>query len=377
MKGKRLLYIVNSADFFMSHRLPLALAAMKRGFDVHVAVGEGGGEALEAHNVKCYTIPLTRSGRGLATEIRCFLSVFRLLRKLKPDVVHMITIKPVVYGGIAARMLLIKGRAFAIPGLGFVFLSKGFRAKFLRALIGQLYKLALGGSGVRIIFQNPDDLQLFKKLRFLGRRAKYSLIRGSGVDLADYQAESEHEGFPVVCMAARLLKDKGVNEYFFAAQLLRQRGVTARFLLAGDIDPGNPASISEQTLEAWKVSNVLEILGYRRDISNLFASSSIVVLPSYREGLPKVLLEAAACGRAVVTTDVPGCRDAIEPNVTGLLVPACDSVALADAIQRLIENPELRQRMGQAGRELAEREFGIERVIDQHMTIYRELGDSR
>ena len=199
------------------------------------------------------------------------------------------------------------------------------------------------------------------------------MIRGSGVDLALYQALPEPEGLPVVRFAARLLRDKGVYEYVEAVRVLQQRAVRAVFSLVGDPDPGNPTSITSEKLEQWREEGAVEVLGYRKDIARLFADSHLIVLPSYREGLPKVLVEAAACGRAVVTTDVAGCKDAIEPGKTGFLVPVRDADVLADAMQRLIEDAELRRKMGAAGRALAEREFDINKIAQQHLDIYEEL----
>lgn len=205
------------------------------------------------------------------------------------------------------------------------------------------------------------------------REEKTEIVRGSGVDLEGYACHPERPGNPVVVMAGRLLRDKGIEEFIEAGRMLAARGVQARFLIVGDPDPGNPSSVSVEQVARWKAEGVAEFLGFRRDIARIFRESHLVALPSYREGLPKVLIEAAACGRAVVTTDVPGCRDAIEDGVTGLLVPVRDAGALADALQRLIENPEERRAMGRAGRDLAEREFAIENVVDAHVAIYDEL----
>ncbi len=205
------------------------------------------------------------------------------------------------------------------------------------------------------------------------KEARTALIRGSGVNLSHYESSFENPGTPIVCMASRLLHDKGIVEYIDAARLLRAREIDATFQLIGDVDPGNPATVSFDELQLWKKEGVVQILGFRKDIANLFANAHIVTLPSYREGLPKVLVEAAACGRAVVTTDVPGCRDAIEPGETGLLVPVRDAEALAEALALLITDSTVRRKMGNAGRLLAEREFSIEKIVQQHLDIYRYL----
>ncbi|WP_236744044.1 glycosyltransferase [Marinobacter similis] len=174
-------------------------------------------------------------------------------------------------------------------------------------------------------------------------------------------------------MAARLLKDKGIYEFVEASKVLARRGVAVTFRVLGDVDPHNSSSVTAADLEHWKKTTGVEFLGYREEISEQYAQAHIVCLPSYREGLSKSLLEGAACGRALVTTDVPGCRDALEPGKTGILVPVKDSVALADAIQELAENPTLRRSMGESGRALAEKEFSTEKIVGQHLAIYREL----
>lgn len=292
--------------------------------------------------------------------------------KIRPDLVHLVTIKPVLYGGLMARLANVPAMVAAISGLGTVFIDRKQAQSLMRCGVEWLYRLALGYSNAKVIFQNPDDRAALIAMGAV-REEKAALIRGSGVSLADYPMRPEPEGVPVVTFAARLLKDKGVMEFAEAARELKRRGVTARFWLAGSLDAGNLTSISEEDLSQWRKERVVEVLGYQSNIPNLFANSNIVVLPSYREGLPKALIEAAACGRAVVTTDVPGCRDAIEPEKTGLLVPVQDAAALANAIQSLIDDPQRRKQMGVSGRALAEREFAIEKVVNTHLAIYREL----
>ncbi|MNJ42963.1 N,N'-diacetylbacillosaminyl-diphospho-undecaprenol alpha-1,3-N-acetylgalactosaminyltransferase [compost metagenome] len=235
-----------------------------------------------------------------------------------------------------------------------------------------MYRIALGKRNLRAVFQNPDDQQALVTIGAINSE-KSVLIRGSGVNLSQYQFLAEDSSLPVVTFAARLLRDKGVVEFVEAARLLTMRGVQARFQLVGDPDPGNPTSISVNDIARWQKEGIVECLGYRPDMETVFRHSHIVVLPSYREGLPKVLIEAAACGRAVVTTDVPGCRDAVAPGESGLIVPVRNALALADAIQRLVDDSELRRSMGAAGRALAEREFAIESVVAQHLEIYRTL----
>jgi glycosyltransferase involved in cell wall biosynthesis len=372
--GRRLLFVVNNPAFFMSHRVPVALAAQQAGYEVHVATMDGPAVAdIQALGMTHHAIPMTRSGKHPLQELGTLLALIRLFRHLRPQIVHLVTIKPMLYGGIAARLTHVPGMVAAISGLGFVFLSNSLKMKLVRAVVARLYRLALGHPNSRVIFQNASDRDLLKSLGAV-RDAQVVMIRGAGVDLNEYRAQPEPPAPPVVVtMVARLLRDKGVQEFVQAARLLRERGLPVTMQLVGGVDAGNPASATQDEVDAWQQEGCVRALGERSDVAALYAASHIAVLPSYREGLPKSLIEAAACARAVVTTDVPGCRDAIEPGETGLLVPVRDAQALADAIARLAEDPALRQSMGAAGRALAEREFNIDRVARIHVEIYDAL----
>lgn len=374
MKRLRLLFVVNDAAFFLSHRLPIAIAARDAGYDVHIATGMGSAVGLvEAQGFPHYPLRINRSGTNPFVELIALWDMVHLFRALRPDLVHLVTPKPVVYGGIAARVTGVRAVVAAISGLGFVFASSTRRATLVRWLVVALYKLALRTRNLRAIFQNPADQEVLIRSGAV-TAARTAIIRGSGVDLTEYRYLPEPEGKPVVTMVSRLLRDKGVHEFVEAARLLLHDGVAARFLLVGDPDPGNPASVSAMEVERWRATGLVEPLGFRRDIAEIFAGSNLVVLPSYYgEGLPKVLVEAAACGRAVVTTDMPGCRDAIEPGVTGVLVPARDAGALANAIRTLIQDRASRHQMGAAGRALAEREYAIEKIVTAHLEVYRSL----
>jgi glycosyltransferase involved in cell wall biosynthesis len=371
---RRILFVVNDPAFFVSHRMAIALKVRAMGWDTHVATKPGiAVEEITAQGLTHHPLPLDRSGRNPLKEWVLFWAILRLFRSLKPDLVHLVTIKPVLYGGIAARIARVPSVVVAVSGLGFIFMAQGARARLARWLVTSLYRLALGKRNLAAIFQNTDDRDTLIAAGALSCD-KACIIRGSGVDLSLYRAREEPSGDTfIVAMAARLLNDKGVREFVRAAEIIEQRKLPVRFRLIGDIDPGNPTSVSQQELDAWRQAGTVELMGYRRDIADIFADSNIVVLPSYREGLPKVLVEAAACGRAVVTTDVPGCRDAIEPDVTGLLVPVQDAVALADAIERLIKDDDLRKQFARQGTALAQREFGIDKIVDAHLQIYRRL----
>jgi len=371
-KRPKLLFVVNNPAFFLSHRLPLAQAARDAGYAVHVATMAGPSvPEIVTHGLTHHVVPMSRSGRHPCQELGALWALWRLMRRVRPDVVHLVTIKPVLYGGLAARLAGVPGIVAAIAGLGFVY-TRDRRVDPLRAVVTALYRIALGAANSRVIFQNATDCELLTSAGAV-RAEQCVLIRGSGVDLSVYRPRPEPPGPITVCMAARLLRDKGVDEFIEAARLLRARGLPIRFRLAGSIDPGNPASVSQAETLRWQQEGVVTLLGEHRDIAQLYSESHIVVLPSYREGLPRSLVEAAACARAVVTTDVPGCRDAIEPGVTGLLVPARDALALANAVAKLAEDAALRARMGAAGRALAEQAFDIRNIAMQHLDIYQRL----
>lgn len=371
--SRRLLVVCNDLDFFLLHRLPETQGALREGYEVHVATPPGERSLeIRALGFIHHDLVLSRSGRNPLRELASLLAFYRLFRHVKPDLLYLMTVKPILYGGIAARLAGVKAVVAAVFGMGFLFTDTGFRTRILRTLVSQLYHFALGQRNIRVIFQNPTDQALMTRLGGVAPQNTV-LIKGSGVDLDRFAVCPEPEGRPVVLMAARLLYDKGVIEYIEAVRELRRQGVDARFLLAGDRDDGNPSSVTARDIEAWKASGEVELLGFCKDMPVLLSGASVVVLPSYREGLPRVLEEAAACGRAIVTTDVPGCRDAIEPGTTGLLVPVREAPALAQAIRQLVEDRALRQRMGAAGRQLAERCYSVESIVAAHLALYREL----
>jgi glycosyltransferase involved in cell wall biosynthesis len=371
--NRRLLVVCNDLDFFLLHRLPETLGALREGYEVHVATPPGArAKEVQAHGLVHHALVLSRSGRNPLRELGSLLAFYRLFRHVKPDLAYLMTVKPILYGGIAARLAGVKAIVAAVFGMGFLFTDDGLRTRLLRVVVKRLYRFALGHRNLRVIFQNPTDQALMIQHGAVARENTV-LIKGSGVDLGSFSVSPEPEGRPVVLMAARLLYDKGVVEYIDAVRELRRQGVDARFLLAGDRDDGNPSSITVRTLDAWRAKGEVEFLGFRKDMPTLLSAANVVVLPSYREGLPRVLEEAAACGRAVVTTDVPGCRDAIEPGLTGLLVPARNAAALARAIRQLLEDGALRRRMGASGRQLAERSYSVESIVSAHLALYREL----
>jgi len=374
---KKLLFLVNVDWFFISHRLPIAIAARKHGYEVHIATGITNKQTeLESYGFIVHSLPISRGKTSISNEMSALWKIIQTFKQIKPDLLHLVTIKPVLYGGLAAHFCQTKGVVAAISGLGYVFTTTGKTSTIRRWLISFIYRLALKHPHLKVIFQNHDDQKLLSNAAKLAYTQSV-IIPGSGVDLSTFAVHPEPLDPPVVVMAARLLSDKGVNEFVEAATHLHQRHPSVIFQLVGTIDPDNPASITQQHIEEWQKNAPIQLLGQRNDIPNLFSQAHIVVLPSYREGFPKVLIEAAACGRAVITTDVPGCRDAIIPDQTGLLVPVRNAEALAEAIERLIVDKALRQQMGKAGRKLAEERYAIEQVVATHLAIYQELLDAK
>lgn len=372
-----LLFFCNVGWFFISHRLALAKAAKARGYQVHVACDIDNPEearVITGAGLEFHHVPLNRGGLNPIGDLRTFFSLLRILMRCRPTLVHNITIKAVLYGSIAARLLGIPGVVNAVSGLGYVFVDEG-RAGVLRLLVRRLYRFALRPRKVRVIFQNEEDRRLFIQSGLVDD-SKAVLIAGAGVDLASYAATPEPAAPPVrIVLPARMLRDKGVNEFAAAARLLRQRGFSVECLLVGGLDNSNPAALSAADLRALEASRAVKWLGHVADMPRLLANSHIICLPSYREGLPKALIEACAAGRPIVTTSVPGCRDVVTDGVNGLLVPPRDAAALAHALGRLVEDAQLRVAMGQQGREIAKR-FDLSTVIRSTFQVYDELAKS-
>lgn len=368
----RVLFIVNVDWFFISHRLPIALAAIEKGYEVHLVCSiTDKQKILEDCGIVVHPLDFSRSGISIFNELKTIKSLFSIIKSIVPDITHCITIKPVLYGNVIARFVRVPNRISSISGLGYVFIAKGVKAKVLRGFISLWYKLALQGSK-KVIFQNSADRDVLRKLGAVTQQQEV-FIRGSGVDLDKYVVLPEPQSDLVVMFVARLLIDKGVVEFSSAARIIKSERSDVRMVLIGDIDPGNPKSISSNQIKNWVDDGIVEYWGYSHNVAQNIAKSNIMVLPSYREGLPKSLIEAAACGRAVVTTDVPGCRDAIIPNRTGLLVPVKSSELLAEAILKLLNNKSMRDDFAINGRRLAESDFDIKDVVNTHLDIYCNL----
>lgn len=375
MKGKKFLLIVNDMAWFWSHRLPLAKAIVTQGATLHLATNDAQNNAeIYAMGITGHDLPKHTGSFNPLIQIRLAWEIFKILQSVKPDIVHAITLRHAFYTGLASRFTGTPNIVFTIAGLGSLFESDKPQIKLVRSIIVPLFRLAFNGAGRFVIFQNPDDARALVKSGAI-EKERCAVIRGSGVDPVQFSYKEEPASdVPIVLFPSRLLKAKGIGEFVHAARILKSKGIKARFQVAGDIAPGNHDSISREQLTDWAQEGVIEWLGQRSDMPALMAASAIVTLPSYYgEGVPKVLLEAAATGRAIVTTDMPGCRETVENGVSGILVEARNAWTLADGIEKLLADPALRKSMGEKGRVRIEADFTIEKVNAKTLTVYKRL----
>jgi len=370
----KILFLVNVDWAFIINRLPIAIAAKEKGYEVHIACHFTGKEKfLESFGFVMHSVSFNRNASNPFKELLTLAKIYMLLREIKPDLIHSITIKPVLYGGLVCRLLPKCAFIAAISGLGIVYSSDVPRNVFLRKMTNIIYRIILKGDAFKVIFQNSSDRKILQDLAGL-KDINISQIRGSGADLKIFKLTDEPDGIPVVSMACRLIKEKGIFEFFEAAKFIKSEGFSVKFQVIGSPDPGNSNSITEDEIDMLKKDNVVKFLGHRDDVAEIFSRSTIVAFPSYYgEGLPKVIIEAAACGRPVVTTSNPGCAEAVVEGLTGLIVPPQDSRALAEAILTLLRDKKLRLEMGKNARLFAEKEFDVNSVVSKHLSIYSEL----
>ena len=369
-----IVFLVTEDWYFWSHRVNLARAARDAGARVVVATRVGTlGDELRREGFDVVPLLWSRRNHDPLEEIHAFRAVRDLYRRLRPDIVHHVAIKPVVVGGLAARLAKQPAQVNAIAGLGYIETSRQLRARILRPVFNRVLRFAWKGDNVHAIVQNPEDETMLRS-HFLPA-ARVHLVRGSGVDLARFtpSAEPPASDAVVATFVGRLLWSKGLGEIAEAARRLRSNGAKVRFRLVGDPDTENPESVPESTLRQWTAEGLVSWEHWSDDIPAVWRASHLAVLPSYREGLPKSLLEAAACARAIVATDVPGCREIARDGINALTVPPRDAQALADAVARLAADAELRSRYGAGGRDMVEREFSEGIVIAQTLNIYRQM----
>tara|TARA_B100000212_G_C27350843_1_gene523549 strand:- start:355 stop:1494 length:1140 start_codon:yes stop_codon:yes gene_type:complete len=379
MSKKKIIINLTEDWFFISHFLGRAVEARKAGYDVYISCNETNKRKLiEKNKIKFFSLDLDRRGINPFYEFLTLLKYCILFHKIKPDVVHNVGPKPIIYGSITAKLLNIKSVINAPIGMGFVFSSESYKAKLLKPILLFLLKLTLNKHHGkerrnRVIFENSDDMNFFINQKIVNK-SDVRLIRGAGVEI-DYQfkIKKKIKNSITITLVARMLKDKGIFEFVEAAKILKKKNIKTRFLLVGDIDPKNPTSLQTSILRSWHDQEIIEWLGWRNDVKKILFETDILCLPSYREGLPKSLLEGAAMGLPLVTTNTIGCRDVVIDGLNGYLVPIKDSKNLAIAIEKLIKDEDLRFKMGKESFKIAIAKFSANIINSQTISLYNEL----
>ena len=369
----RLLYLITEDWYFWSHRLDLARAARDAGFDVTIATRvTDHGDRIHGEGFHLVPISLFRRSRNPIRELSAIMELVRIYRRVQPHLVHHVAMKPILYGSLAAWLARVPVVLNAFAGLGYVFTNserpRGRRHWVLRAAL----RSVIGMSGSTVLFQNESDREELVRLGLV-RFSRTRIIAGSGIDSHAFSVKPSPSGTPLIVLPSRMLWDKGVGEFVQAARNLKKQGADARFVLVGRCDEDNPAAIRLEQLGQWVSEGAVEWWGHRDDMTVVYEGATLVVLPSYREGLPKVLLEAAACGKAIVTTDVPGCRDIVRDGINGILIPPRDPSALATAITRLLSDKSMRETMGCRNREMVEAQWAGPRIISQVLALYHDM----
>lgn len=375
--GTALLF-ANTDWYLFNFRRPLAHALLAQGYRVLLVSPPGPyvKQLVEA-GFDWREAPMQRRSLNPFRELKLIIWLWRLMRREGVNIFHGFTLKSVILGSLAARAAVGIKRINSIDGLGYVYTSSDFRAKCLRPFVSALLRMALSGNNSQVVLLNRDDVAFFSQTGWV-KPSQIQLIPGTGTDCqrfvpkaaANHAQQKDEKPVCKVLLSCRLLWDKGVGEYVAAAEQLRSNGVEVEFLLAGAPDPGNPASVSTEYLAAWGKAGFVTLLGHVSDMPALYAKVDIVALPSYREGLPTGLVEAAAAGLPVIATDVPGCRDVVTHMQTGLLIPPKDATALAAAVQTLCDSPELRQRLGAAARARALERFDTKKIVAKTLALY-------
>lgn len=365
---KKLLFVYLDLPAFNHHWRYRISRVRESGYDVHVAVP--GNPGADDGGMKWLQFPLARKGKNPFKELFSIIALYKLILREKPDIIHAATIKPNIYSCIAAKLSGIDAPVImSTTGLGSVFVSDDLVSRVLRFIALALYKWLAGNRHVYITFENKDDRALYLE-HGIGDEQRCIRVSGPGVDVAQYQPFPEPTSIPLVILPARMLWTKGAGDFVEAARLLRQKGIKARFALVGGLDAENAACIPKAQLDAWHASGVVEWWGHRSDMTDIFAQSHIVCLPSYREGMPKVLIEAAACSRPIVTADVAGCREIVRHRENGLLIPKCDPEKLAAALEELIADPAMRLAMGKKGRDIVVGQYTQEITVTELLSLY-------
>ncbi len=372
MSKKKILIVVNVDWFFLSHRLDIAKKAISEGYEVSLLTTNTGlKETIEKYGIKFYDILIQRSGTNLISELMLFYKLFSAYKDINPDIIHQITLKPIIYGTFISKFINKKSLVInAVSGLGFVFINNN--NYILKNILSKLMRFSFNRKNVSFIFQNNDDYLELLNSKIISNKNKINFIKGSGVDLSKYYfAKPNIDNIIKVLFPSRMLWDKGVKELKEATEILKPAYLDKiQFILCGDIDK-NKSSVTKEFLEDWSDGKYVNWIGYQENMIEIFSNSDIVVLPSYREGLPKALIEACAIGRPIITTNAIGCKDCVEDGKNGILVKIKSGIDLANAIEKLVLDSNIRLIMGIESRRKAELEFDINHVIDKHILIYK------
>ncbi len=379
MIKKKIIINLTEDWFFVSHFLGRAIEAKKAGYDVYISCNETKNRKfIEGKGIKFFSLPLDRRGINPIYEFYILLKYYYIFNKVKPDIIHNVGPKPIIYGSIAAKLAKIRSVINAPIGMGFVFTSSTIKAFFLKKVLLLLLKITLNqhhgmNKKNRVIFENSDDMNYFIKAKIVNNKEAI-LIRGAGVEIDEELIKRKKNNLiPTITLVARMLKDKGIYEFVEAAKILKKKEIKSRFLLVGDVDKKNPTSLKESKLKKWQDEKIIEWLGWVKDVQSLLLETDILCLPSYREGLPKSLLEGAAIGLPLISTDTVGCKEVVLNGINGFLVPIKDSKSLSLAIEKLIKNKELRVSMGKESLRIAKSEFSSRIINSQTISIYNAL----
>ena len=374
-KSKRIVVIVNAEWYFRLHWLPLIIRLKKKGnYDITVITSDERGETEMVRNegLRVILVPFARNTSNPVLELLRLFSIIKIVRNIKPDLIHNLTINPIILGSLAGKILGVPGILNSITGLGYTFIQKGLYGEILKRIVMAGYRIIFSAANISVSFQNYEDQKYLAANKVVSFKQS-NVILGVGVDTKKFIRTPIPTDQRRIIMATRMLWDKGVREFVKAAVLLQTLNPRVNMVLVGIPDESNPQSVPETLLKGWHEKNIIDWWGHHSDMPAVLGRSSIVVLPSYREGLPTILIEAASSGRPIITTDVPGCREVVIDGYNGYLVPPKDHVILADRINYLVENQKLMTEMGQKSREISEKMFALEKIFDQYWTLYNGM----